>query len=128
MAFKEYRFSGVGTAGQAVQGTVFAPSKRTAQKKVSKLSDEHGFRLRRLLQRRTFVYKVRHPNGKEVTGEQKAYSSDEIETALRKMGLEVVFVRKKFLAVQRKPPSTDIIMFVRLASNLIKDKLPFERT
>lgn len=126
MAFKEYRFSGIGTAGQAVQGTVFAPSKRAAQQKVSKLSGEHGFQLRHLHQRRTFVYKVRHPNGKEVAGEQKAYSADEIRTALQKMGLEVVHVRRKFLDFQRKPPSTDIIMFVRLSANLIKDKLPYD--
>lgn len=126
MAVKEFRFSGIGTAGQAVQGTVFAASKRHAQKKVSLLSSEHGFRLRHLLQRRSFVYKVRHPNGREVTGEQKAYSADEIRTALQKMGLEVLRVRKKFFAMQRKPPSTDIIMFVRLASNLIRDKLPFD--
>ncbi len=126
MAVKEFRFAGVGTAGQPVQGTVFAPSKRIAQKKVSKLASEHGFQPRHLRQRKSFVYKVRHPNGKEVKGEQKAYSSDEIRTALQKMGLEIVYVRKKLVDVQRKPPSTDIIMFVRLSANLIKDKLPFD--
>ncbi|MEX0747924.1 MAG: type II secretion system F family protein [Rhodothermales bacterium] len=126
MAVKEYRFSGVGVAGQPVQGTVFAPSKRAAQKKVSVLSGEHSFQLKHLRQRCAFVYKVKHPNGKVVQGEQKAYSADEIEIALRKMGLEVVAVRKKLLDYQRKPPSMDIIMFVRLASNLIHDKLPFD--
>ncbi|MEX0822344.1 MAG: type II secretion system F family protein [Rhodothermales bacterium] len=126
MAVKEFRFSGVGSAGQPIQGTVFAPSKRSAQSKVSNLATEHGFQLRHLRQRKSFVYKVRHPNGKEVKGEQKAYSSEEIRTALEKMGLEVVHVRKKLLDFQRKPPSTDIIMFVRLSANLIKDKLPFD--
>jgi type IV pilus assembly protein PilC len=126
MAVREYRFSGVGSAGQAVQGTVFAPSMRAAKRKVSNLSSEHQFQLRHLHQRRQYVYKVRHPNGKEVAGEQKAYSADEIRNALQKMGLEVLHVRKKLISFQRKPPSTDLIMFVRLSANLIKDKLPFD--
>lgn len=126
MAVKEFRFNGVGVAGQPVQGTVFAPSRRVAQKKVGTLSSEHGFQLKNVRQRATYLYKVRHPNGRLVNGEQKAYSAEEIEIALRKMGLEVVSVKRKVFDYQRKPPSTDVIMFVRLASNLIKDKLPFD--
>lgn len=126
MAVKEFRFSGVGVAGQPVQGTVFAPSRRVAQKKVGTLSNEHGFRLKNVRQRATYLYKVRHANGRVVNGEQKAYSAEEIEIALRKMGLDVISVKKKVFDYQRKPPSTDVIMFVRLASNLIKDKLPFD--
>src|SRR5690606_19674945 len=94
--------------------------------KVNKLSNEHGFQLRHLRQRRAFLYKVKHANGKVVLGEQKAYSKDEIETALRKMGLEVIYVRQKFVDFSRKPPNDDIIMFVRLSANLISEKLPYD--
>jgi type IV pilus assembly protein PilC len=73
-----------------------------------------------------FVYKVKHPNGKIVQGEQKAFSKEEIANALRKMGLEVIKVNKKLLDFQTKPPSTDLIMFVRLSANLLKEKLPFD--
>jgi len=126
MAVKEFKFAGVGVAGQPIQGTVFAPSQRLAQKKARSLSEKHGFRLHSLLQRQPFVYKVRHKNGQVVNGRQKAFTQEEISTALRKMGLEVLFVRKKLLSMQRKPPTTDVIMFVRLSANLIKDKLPFD--
>ena len=126
MAVKEYKFSGLGLAGQPIQGTVFAPSQRLAQKKASSLSEKHRFRLHSLQQRQSFIYKVRHSNGQVVQGEQKAFSAEEISTALRKMGLEVLHIKKKLLAFQRKPPTTDIIMFVRLSANLIKDKLPFD--
>ena len=126
MPVKEYRFSGVGHAGQPVQGTVFAPSFRMAQKKAGTLSDEHRFKLKHVRRRNTYIYKVRHPNGKVVNGQQKAYSSEEIDIALRKMGLEVISVKKKLLDYHRKPPNTDIILFVRLSANLIKDKLPFD--
>jgi len=126
MAVKEFRFSGLGQAGQPVQGTVFAPNRRTAQKKVASLAEKHSFRPQDLLQRQLYRYKVRHPNGKVVLGEQKAFSADEIEGALRKMGLEVLKVNKKLFNFQRKPPQMDMIMFVRLSANLLKEKLPFD--
>ena len=73
-----------------------------------------------------YIYRVKHPNGQVIKGEQKAFSAQELTTALSKMGLEVVSVKKKLFAVQKKPPRGDMIMFVRLAANLLKDKLPFD--
>ncbi len=126
MAVKEYRFTGIGQKGQPVQGTVFAPNVRAATKKVTELAEKHTFRQQGLEQRRMFMYKVRHPNGNIIKGEQKAFSAEELSTALRKMGLEVVSVNKKVFDSQRKPPRGDMIMFVRLAANLLGDKLPFD--
>lgn len=126
MAVKEYRFNGVSQAGQPVQGTVFAPGTKAAKKRVEALAERHSFRTQSIEQRSTYLYKVKHLNGKVIQGEQKAFSEDELRTALGKMGLEVVKVQKKLLDVQRKPPSTDLIMFVRLSANLLKEKLPFD--
>lgn len=125
-AAKEFRFTGLGLAGQPVQGTVFAKSKRLAQKKLEGLAQKHQFTTRALEQRQTYLYKVRHPNGKLINGEQKAFSAHEIATALGKMGLEVIRVQKKLFDFQTKPPNTDMIMFVRLAANLLQEKLPFD--
>lgn len=125
-AVKEFRFSGVSQAGMPVQGTVYAPSLRNAQRKITSLSEKHKFRPQAVQQRRTYLYKVKHPTGKIIAGEQKAYSAEELEAALRKMGLEVLKVEKKLLDFQRKPPSADIILFVRLSANLLKEKLPFD--
>ena len=72
-----------------------------------------------------FRYKVKHPTGKVVKGEQKAYAKDEIRTALERMGLEVLSIQKNLLNIQRKPPTGDVIMFVRLASNLLMEKMAF---
>lgn len=123
---REFRFQGVSPAGKSVQGTVFAPSKKKARKKVDSLADQHGFRAKALDRRRTFLYKVRHPNGKIVKGEQKAFSKEEVEKALGRMGLEIIKVQKKLLDFQLKPPQQDIIMFVRLSANLLQEKLPFD--
>jgi type IV pilus assembly protein PilC len=126
MAVREYRFEGVTQAGQPVQGTILAGSKRKAKKKVSELSEKHKFRTEDLKQRNTYLYKVRHASGKEVKGEQKAFSEEEVKRALQKMGLEVLSVKKKWFDYQGKPPRTDVIMFVRLAANLLRENLPFD--
>ena len=126
MAVKEYRFKGIGQNGQPVQGTVFAPSRRAAGKKIEALTEKHNFRHQGMDERRMYLYKVRHPNGQVLKGEQKAFATEELSTALRKMGLEVISVSKKLFYTQRKPPRGDMIMFVRLAANLLTDKLPFD--
>ncbi|WP_041806290.1 type II secretion system F family protein [Rhodothermus marinus] len=126
MPVREFRFSGISVSGVPVQGTVLAPSMRAARKKLAELAEKHGFRPQLLQPRRTFIYKVRHPSGRVVTGEQKAYTAEELAQALRKMGLEVIRVERKVLDLQLKPPRTDIIMFVRLAANLLREKLPFD--
>lgn len=126
MPVAEYRFNGVGQNGHPVQGTVFAPSRRQARQKVAALSEKHQFNAKDLQQRRAYLYKVRHPSGKVITGEQKAFSPDEISGALSKMGLEVIRVERKLFSFQAKPPNTDLIMFVRLSANLLRDKLPFD--
>ncbi len=126
MSVKEFRFSGVSKVGQPVQGTVFAKNPRLAKRKVQTLAEKHGFRTQDVLQRRAFLYKVKHPNGKVVNGEQKAFSAEEISSALTNLGVEVVKVQKKLLDYQSKPPQGDMIMFVRLAANLLTEKLPFD--
>lgn len=126
MAVKEFKFNGVSAAGQPVQGTIFAPSKRAAEKKVATLSEKHRFRPQGLQKRQAFLYKVRHPSGEVASGEQKAFSQDEIVKALTKMGLEVIKVEKKLLDFQMKPPRQDVIMFVRLSANLLREHLPFD--
>ncbi|MEM1114931.1 MAG: type II secretion system F family protein [Bacteroidota bacterium] len=121
----EFRFTGIATGGQSVQGTVYAPNKKTAQKKVETLSTQHAFTLRDIEERMLFRYKIKHPSGKVVKGEQKAYAEDEIRSALERMGLEVVSIQKNLFNFNRKPPTGDIIMFVRLAANLLMEKMAF---
>ncbi|MDT0633162.1 type II secretion system F family protein [Rubrivirga sp. S365] len=121
----EFRFTGTSGSGQTVQGTVYAPNKKAASQKVESLSEKHAFALRDLEERMLFRYKVKHPSGKEVKGEQKAYAEDEIRSALERMGLEVVAVRKALFNYQSKPATGDVIMFVRLAANLLMEKMAF---
>ncbi len=126
MPIREYRFVGVAASGEQVRGNVFAPSRRAANRRISVLSEKHRFEPDYLEERLTYLYKVRHPNGRVVNGEQKAYSADEVRLALERLGLEVIRVQKKLLSFQMKPSSTDLVMFVRLSANMIRRKLPFD--
>ncbi|NNF04919.1 MAG: type II secretion system F family protein [Rhodothermales bacterium] len=126
MAVKEYRFSGIGQGGKPVQGTVFAANRKAAKERVKSLAEKHAFSPGELEKRDTYLYKVKHFNGKIIDGEQKAFSEEELRAALEKMGLEVVKVQKKLFDYQRKPPQSDLIMFVRLSANLLREKLPYD--
>jgi type IV pilus assembly protein PilC len=126
MAVREFRFTGINDSGQPVRGTIVAPSRRSATQRVSELASSHGFRLSEIEQRQVFLYKIRTVDGKVQSGEQKAFSNDEVTAALERMGLEVLRVEKKLLDYQSKPSSADLVMFVRLAANMLSRKLPFD--
>lgn len=123
---QEYRFVGVGVGGQSVTGTIHASNKNAAEKKVEELSDKHRFVPQEVQQRVVFRYKVKHPEGETLTGEQKAFTKEEVTRALENMGMTVVSVQKKLINLQMKPPATDIVLFVRQAANLLEENLPFD--
>ena len=123
---REFRFVGVGGTGEAIRGNVFAVNRRAAEKRVDVLSDRHDFEPAQIEERFTFKYRVRHIDGKVVRGEQKAYSSAEVLDALERLGLEVLSVRKRIFGQHRKVPSSDLVMFVRLAANMLRRRLPFD--
>lgn len=123
---REFRFTGVGVNGQPIRGSVYAPSLRAAQKRIDTLSQKHQFQTQAVEKRKGYVYKVKHPSGKLVRGELKAYTADEVRAALTRQGLEVVSVDKKLFDFQMKPGTADLVLFVRLAANMLKKKLPFD--
>jgi len=79
----------------------------------------------RVIPRTTWVYKVQRGTEKPITGEQKAYSKAEVREALQRMGFRVIFVQRRLLDLRAKPPATEIVTFVRVSADLIKQKLPF---
>ena len=121
----EFRIEGVTTNGKPVQGTLEAESTRGARQKAAALAKQRKFKLLRVIPRSTWIYKVQRGTEKPVTGEQKAFSKGEVQEALQKMGYRVIFVQRRFLDFKAKPPATEIVTFVRVSADLIKQKLPF---
>jgi type IV pilus assembly protein PilC len=121
----EFRIEGVTPAGKPVQGVLEAESVRVAKRKAVQMAQQRNFRVLRVIPRTTWVYKVQRGTEKPVTGEQKAFSKAEVREALQRMGFRVIFVQRRLLDIKAKPPATEIVTFVRVSADLIKQKLPF---
>ena len=121
----EFRIEGITVAGKPVQGLLEADTLRSAKQKASQLATQRKFKLLHVIPRATWVYKVQRGAEKPVTGEQKAFTRAEVEDALHKMGYRVIRVQKRLFDFKPKPPSTEIVTFVRVSADLIRQKLPF---
>jgi type IV pilus assembly protein PilC len=121
----EFRIEGVTPTGKPVQGVLEAESARAARQKASQIAAERRFKLLHVIPRSTWVYKVQRGTEKPITGEQKAFSKAEVQEALQKMGYRVIYVQRRFFQMKGKPPSTEIVTFVRVSADLIRQKLPF---
>ena len=126
MALHEFRFTGMNLVGEPVRGTVYAPSMRKALKRVEDLAAKHEFQPRQTEKRSAYLYKVKDAEGTVVKGTQWAYNEDEVRAALTRVGLEVVSIEKRLISFQLPPSATDLVLFVRLAANMLKRNLPFD--
>ncbi len=121
----DFRFSGVVPSGKIIQGNLTAATAAEARKKIIELSKGRPFKIERLERRATYLYKVQKGTDKPILGEQKAFSREEVEVGLRNIGYNVLYVRKKWLDFRVKPPTADIVTFVRLSADLLREKLPY---
>ncbi|MBI4546481.1 MAG: type II secretion system F family protein [Ignavibacteriae bacterium] len=121
----EYRVEGLSLAGKAVQGVIEAENGRAAKLKARQMAEQRKFKIIRVLPRATFLYKVQRGTEKPILGEQKAFTKEEVQDALSKMGFRVLRVKKKALDFKLKPPTAEIVTFVRVSADLIRQKLPY---
>lgn len=121
----EFRFQGIKAGGRSVQGVVSAESRNQARKIVLDLANKNQFKLTNLKTRTTFIYRVKRGVEKPVLGEQKAFSKEEVVQAFERMDYKVLSVQRKFLDIKAKPPSTEIVTFVRVSADLLREKLPY---
>jgi type IV pilus assembly protein PilC len=122
----EYRFSAISSSGKTVVGVVHSSNIFNAKQKINEIAHKNQLRVRSIEKKSTFLYKAKKPGTpKPIIGEQKAYNATEVEQALQKLGYEVVFVRKKLLDFQLKPPTSEIVSFVRISADLLKEKMSY---
>ncbi|MDZ7806925.1 MAG: type II secretion system F family protein [Gracilimonas sp.] len=69
------------------------------------------------------------PNGPGkavVSGEQEAYSKEELEKALVKLGYKVKSVNKKLFDFKGSVPHDEVVTFISLSADLLKQQLPYD--
>lgn len=121
----EYRIEGLSTSGKAIVGIIEADGFRLAKEKAQQMAAQRKFKVLNVTPRATYLYKVQRGTEKPILGEQKAFTKEEVEEALSKMGFRVIYVRKKLFDFKPKPPMSEIVTFVRVSADLIKQKLPY---
>jgi type IV pilus assembly protein PilC len=121
----ELRFNALKTNGQAIVGTISAPTVSLGKKKIQELVSKHGLKTKAIEKKSTYLYKVKRGDEKPFTGEQKAFNKQEVTQALTKLGYKVVSVNKKLLDFTMKPPTQEIVSYVKISAELLEQKLPF---
>jgi type IV pilus assembly protein PilC len=122
----EYRYIGMHLSGRIMQGVVSARGRRAARHRVEEIALHRKFRVQKLERKATYIYRVRKGQEAVIRGEQKAFSADEIRRALEKMGFKILSLQRKLLDFKMKPPSKDIVMFIRLSADLLREKMAYD--
>lgn len=122
---KEIRFKGVNSQGKLVQGTFSVSSRKEVKDYVAKLTQRHQIRVQSVEYKKDFNYKVKMPMGKAFTGRQSAYSKDEVAQALKRMGYTDFVINQVIFDLKLRPSAQDIMMFIKLSTNMLKDKMSF---
>ncbi len=122
----EFRYQGVTAAGRPVQGTILASNRFDANHKIKEIAKEYGVRMHALQKRVSFFYRVRKGNQAVQKGEVQAYSPQEVRESLGRMGYQILEVRRRLLRINLPVPIKEIVVFIRLCADLLKEQFPFD--
>ncbi len=123
---EQFRYTTATLKGKQIQGILEAENKKAAKKAAIELAAKRNLTFQSLEQKATFLYKVQKP-GQEVTkGEQQAFSKEELQIALERLGFRVLSINKKLFDFKGKVPSTEVSSWIRLCADLLKENLPYD--
>ncbi|MCH8556769.1 MAG: type II secretion system F family protein [Balneolia bacterium] len=123
----QFRFVGVAPNGRTLQAEFEALSKKDAKKKAERLSQKRALKLKALDEKVVWLYKARKKAvGGWVEGEQEAYTKEDVQKALEKLGFSEIKVNKKLELFKGGVPMNDVVTFIRLSADLLKQKLPYD--
>ncbi|MAL16473.1 MAG: type II secretion system protein [Balneola sp.] len=122
----QFRLKAVSQKGKIVQTEFEAENKKEAQVKVDRLSKTNGLKIKSVDEKKMFMYKVQRPGKSVVTGEQEAYSKEELEKALVKLGYTVKSINKKLFDFKGSVPQQEVVTFIRLSADLLNQQLPYD--
>lgn len=122
-----FRFQAKTSQGKLIQREFEASSKSDAKKRVQRAALARSLKVQSLNEKKTYLYRVKKNGQSAVEGEQEAYKPEEVERALKKMGYTVDYVRRKWFSLKGSVPGDEIVTFIRLSADLLRQKLPFDQ-
>ena len=123
----DFRFQGINSQGKLVKSEFNATNSKVARAKVEELARTKRLTIKSLDQKANFLFKIRKNGKAAIQGEKEAYSKEELERALIKMGYKVDWIRKKLFDFKGGVPTNEIVTFIRLSADLLKQKLPYDQ-
>ena len=121
----EFRYTSINPENNAVQGIVSAKNRKSATAAIDNICSLNHLKLVTIEKKSTYLYVTQRLNESPQKGEQRAFSKEEITNALQKMGYKVVRIQRKLFDFRITPPSKDIVMFIRITADLLREKLVF---
>ncbi|MHB1686333.1 MAG: type II secretion system F family protein [Ignavibacteriaceae bacterium] len=121
----EFKFTAEKLNGQLINGTLSAGSAGEGKRKIYSLAEKNQLKVKSILKKSSYLYRVRRGNEKPIKGEQKAFTKKEVEDALARMGFDILSVNKKLFALNLAPPNSEIVTFVKISAELLDQKLPY---
>jgi type IV pilus assembly protein PilC len=122
----QFRLKAISPKGKVVQTEFEADNKKEAQNKVDRLSKTNGLKIQALDEKKVYMYKAQRNGKAVVSGEQEAYSKEELEKALVKLGYKVKSINKKLFDFKGSVPNQEVVTFISLSADLLKQQLPYD--
>ena len=120
-----FRFTGQTPNNKTIQAEFETASKKEAKKKVSELAYLKNIDISALEKKELFSYKVQRNGSGIIQGEQEAFSREELEEALNKLGYDVISIKKRWFHFKGMVSSGEVVTFIRLTSDLLRQGLPY---
>ena len=121
----DFRYTAVNINNKTLRGVVFAKKTKEAKNIINRICKRNNLKLLNIEKKATYLYTIQKRNEKPQKGEQKAFSKEEISNALQKMGYKVLKVQKKLLDFHMGVPTKDVVMFIRISADLLREKLTY---
>lgn len=126
---REYRFKGVNPEGKPVQGSFTADGKKAAKEQLDRVILRYKLKVHSFEVKKDWLYTVVLPGakGKKIkhNGRLSAYTKDEVASGLRKMGYQNFTISPVLFDLPSKPAFADVMMFIKLSSTMLRDKMSF---
>ena len=124
---KEFRYTGKRLDnGATVRGVCPANNLNLARKKISELAKLHNFTIEKIEKKKMFLYKGITATGNKINGEQEAYSKEELFRVLEGLNITNIKIEPMLLDFKMKPPFSDIVMFISLSSDMLKENMRYD--
>lgn len=75
---------------------------------------------------RVFLYRAWRETGPPIEGKRVAFRRSEVEAYLRHRSYVRYQIMRKWLPIRQRPPVDEIVMFVRLCADLLRENIPLD--